>query len=477
LTTSPSVRNDFSPDAGVDVKYGITKSLTADVTYNTDFAQVEIDEAQINLTRFNLNFPEKREFFLEGQGLFEFGRPTGTGSVQSPNAPAIFYSRRIGLSGSRAVPVIGGGRLTGRAGPWVIGAFNMETDDEETARAVQTNFTVVRVRRNILRRSNVGGIYTRRSVSTVGPGANDVAGLDLNLGLLDNIYFTNYIARSRTASLEGDDLAYRSVFHYNSDRYGLAIDRQVVESHFNPEVGFMRRSDFRRSFGELRLSPRPRNHPFVRRLSYNASLDYLTDNRNVLESRELQGTFRTDFHSGDSLTVDHARLFEQLPAPFQIARTVQIPIGGYDFQNTRIAYSAGGQRALSGTIAMEAGSFYSGDRTALDYRGRVDLSPQFGLEPTITFNWIDLPQGRFHTAIAGGRAVYTMSPRMLATALIQHSSATNALSTNVRFRWEYQPGSELFVVFFEGRSTESPRGLEPLQNRGVIVKVTRLFRW
>jgi hypothetical protein len=477
LASSPSVRNDFSPDAGVDVKYGITKSLTADFTYNTDFAQVEIDEAQINLTRFNLNFPEKREFFLEGQGLFDFGRPTGTGAVSSPNAPAIFYSRRIGLSGSRAVPVIGGGRLTGRAGPWVVGAFNMETDDDEMARAAQTNFTVVRVRRNILRRSNVGGIYTRRSVSTVGPGANDVAGLDLNLGLLDNVYVTNYIARSRTDALNGDDLAYRSLFHYNSDRYGVALDRHVVEANFNPEVGFMRRPDFRRNFVELRLSPRPRNHPFVRRLSHSASLDYITNNRNVLESRELQGTFRADFHSGDSLTVEHARLFELLPAPFQIAPAVRIPVGGYDFHNTRVAYTAGGQRGLSGTMAMEIGSFYSGDRKALDYRGRVDLSPQFGMEPTISFNWIDLPQGQFHTAVVGGRAVYTMSPRMLATALVQHNSSTNALSTNLRFRWEYQPGSELFVVFFEGRSTEPPRGLEPLQNRGFIVKVNRLFRW
>lgn len=135
------------------------------------------------------------------------------------------------------------------------------------------------------------------------------------------------------------------------------------------------------------------------------------------------------------------------------------------------------QRELSGTMAMEMGTFYSGDRTALEYRGRVDLSPQIGMEPTISFNWIDLPQGRVHTAVVGGRAVYTMSPRMLATALVQHNSITNALSTNLRFRWEYLPGSELFVVFFEGRSTEPPGGLEPLQNRGVIVKVNRMFRW
>jgi hypothetical protein len=397
--------------------------------------------------------------------------------VSSPDAPTIFYSRRIGLGGSRAVPVIGGGRLTGRAGGWTVGAFNMETDADEAARAAQTNFTVVRVRRNILRRSNVGGIYTRRSVSTVGPGANDVAGADLNLALFDNLYFTNYIARSRTETLPRNDLAYRSVFHYNSDRYGVAVDRQVVEPNFNPEVGFLRRPDFRRSFVELRLSPRPRNHPLVRRLTYRAGLDYITNNRNVLESREQQGTFRTDFHSGDSLTIDHSRLFELLPAPFQIAQTVRIPAGGYDFQTTRIAYSAGGQRALSGTLALDAGSFYAGHKTTLDYRGRVDLGPQFGIEPTVSINWIDLPEGSFRSTIVGGRAVYTLSPRMLATALVQHSSSTNALSTNVRFRWEYQPGSELFLVFFEGRSTEPPRGLDALQNRGFIVKINRLFRW
>ena len=477
LATTPAIRNDFAPDAGLDVKYGITKSITADFTYRTDFAQVEIDEAQINLTRFNLNFPEKREFFLEGQGLYDFGAQTGPNTVPSPNAPTLFYSRRIGLSGSRAVPVIGGARVNGRAGQWIVGAFNMETDDDAAAAAAQTNFSVVRVRRNILRRSNVGGIYTRRSVSTIGPGANDVAGIDLNLALFENVYFTNYVARSRTDALSGDDFAYRTYFHYNSDRYGLALDRHVVNENFNPEVGFMRRSDFRRSFAEARLSPRPRNHPFVRRLTYRAGIDYFTDNNNVLESRELQGTFRTDFHSGDNLTVEHSQLYELLTAPFQIARGVRIPVGGYDFHNTRVAFTAGGQRPLSGTTTVELGSFYGGDRKTLEYRGRVDFGTQFGIEPTISVNWIDLPQGSFRTAISGGRAVFTMSPRMFATALVQHSSSSNTLSTNVRFRWEYEPGSELFVVFFEGRSTEAPRGVEALQNRGIVVKVNRLFRF
>ena len=173
------------------MKYSVTKSLTADLTYNTDFAQVEADDAQVNLTRFNLVFPEKREFFLEGQGIFNFGSPGGD-SLGTGDAPTIFYSRRIGLTGSREVPVIAGGRLTGKAGPWTIGAFNMETDDDATSRSAQTNFGVLRLRRDILRRSTIGAIYTRRSVSTVAPGANQLWGMDTNLAFYQNIFLNGY---------------------------------------------------------------------------------------------------------------------------------------------------------------------------------------------------------------------------------------------------------------------------------------------
>ena len=477
LVATPAVRNDFAPKVGLDVKYGMTKSLTADFTYNTDFAQVEIDEAQINLTRFNLSFPEKREFFLEGQGIYDFGLQTGPNTVPSASAPTIFYSRRIGLNGSRVVPVIGGGRLSGRAGPWTIGAFNMETDDDAAANVSRTNFTVARVRRNILNRSNFGGIYTRRSVSTVAAGANDVAGLDLNLAVRQNVWFTGYLARSQTPTRRGQDLAYRTFYHYNSDRYGVQLDRHVVEQNFNPEVGFMPRSNFRRNFAEFRYSPRPTNHPYVRRLNSRGNLDYITDNNNVLQSRSALASFRTELHTGDSIAVEHARLFEQLNAPFQISRGVVIPAAGYDFQNTRVAFSAGGQRRLSGTASVEIGSFYGGTRKTNGYTGRIDLTPQVGFEPTISLNWIDLPQGRFSTTIVGGRGVLTLTPRMFATALIQRSTSNNALSTNLRLRWEYQPGSELFVVYFEGRSTLPSAGLDSLQNRGFVVKVNRLFRW
>ena len=484
LLSNPAVRNNVDPTGGLDLKYGLTKSLTADFTLNTDFAQVEADEAQINLTRFNLSFPEKREFFLEGRGIFDsFGASPNTGggfATGGPGgtnvAPTIFYSRSIGLAGGREVPVIGGGRLSGKAGPWSVGALNMETGDERTAGARQTNFSVLRLRRNILRRSNVGGIFTRRSLSTVAPGSNEVWGLDANLAFYQNVYLVGYLAQSRTGGRSGDDMAYRTQFAYGGDRYGLTLDRNVVEKNFNPEVGFMRRLNFRRTFAQPRFSPRTTNSRLVRKFTYQADLEYITDNQNHLESRTLNPFFQIDFQNSDFLAIDYARNYEFLPLPFQIASGVQIPAGGYSFGSLTTAYTAGSQHRVSGKASFETGSFYDGDKQTATFSGRVTMTPQLAVEPNISLNWIDVPQGKFTTTLVGGRTTFTMTPRMFVAALVQYSSSNTSLSTNLRLRWEYQPGSELFVVYTEGRSTLPPSGTE-LQSCGVVVKINRLFRF
>ena len=253
LVTTPNLRNEVEPTGGIDVKYGVTRSLTANLSYNTDFAESEADDAQVNLTRFNQFFPEKREFFLEAQGAFQFG--VGGSSVSNSQAPRIFFSRRIGLNAGSVIPVIGGGRLAGRAGPWTLGALSMETDSDSRSDAPKTNFTVLRVRHDVLRRSNVGALFTRRSVSTVAPGANDVVGLDGNFVFYQNVYLSGYLARSMTKGRRGEDVSYRTQFNYTHDRYGLELDRNVVERNFNPEVGFMPRTNFRRNFALVRFSP------------------------------------------------------------------------------------------------------------------------------------------------------------------------------------------------------------------------------
>ena len=469
VTRTPVLRNDFDPEAGFDVKYGVTKSTTLDFTYNTDFAQVEADEAQVNLTRFSITFPEKRDFFLEGEGAFAFGRVTGGSGPES----LIFYSRRIGLAGGQPLPVIAGGRLTGKAGPWTVGALNIEVDDLEAVDAAQTNFTVLSLRRNILRRSSIGGIYTRRSVSTIAPGANDVWGLDANLGFFDHLNLGGFVARSRTETLEGDDLNYELQVNYDSDRYGLAIDREVAGENFNPEVGFLRREDFRRNFLQARFSPRTTTNPLVRKWSYEASVDYVTDNDNRLESRALVGEFQAQLHSGDSLTFRLERLHESPTDPFALEDVV-IPPGSYSFNNAVVSVDAGQQHRVSGRLSLEAGGFFGGFKQTAEYNGRIDLGPQLGIEPNISLNWIDLPQGAFTTTLVGGRTTFTMTPRMFVSALVQYSSTS--ILTNLRFRWEYQPGSELFVVYTEGRSTLPTDGTE-LQSRGLVFKVNRLFRF
>jgi hypothetical protein len=474
LLSRPAVRNDLAGDAGIDVKYGVTKSLTLDATYNTDFAQVEADEAQVNLTRFSLSLPEKREFFLEGAGIFAFGSQAG-GGAGGGDAPTIFYSRRIGLSGSRAVPVIGGARFTGSAGLWNIGAFNMQTDDEPDAGAVRTNFSVVRLRRNILRRSTIGGIFTRRSVSTTAPGPNDVWGLDTNLAFYRNVFFAGYYAQSLTKGVKSGDASYRAQFNYGGDRYGFGVERLVVGENFNPEVGFVRRENFRRNFVQARFSPRTTANRLVRRWVYQSNFEYTTDNDNHLESRELSGLFEAEFHSSNSISLQHSRLFEFVPASFQISPGIRIPVGGYTFDNTRIGLFSGQQHRLSGSGALEMGTFYNGDKKTATFNGRVEITPQLGVQPSISLNWVSLPQGRFTDTIVGGRVTYTMSPQMFIASLVQYSSSNTSLLTNVRFRWEYQPGSEFFVVFTEGRTTLPLRGTD-LQNRGLVVKINRLLR-
>jgi len=486
LVASPPQHNDFDPDVGLDVKYGVTKSLTADFTYNTDFAQVEADEVQVNLTRFNLLFPEKRDFFLEGQGLFTFGgvgggspplAGTNTAGNGASDAPTIFYSRRIGLENGRAVPIIGGGRLSGRAGEWTIGALNISSDDDPDARAAQTNFTVLRVRRDVLRRSAIGALFTARSVSTVAPGSNELAGVDGNFSFFQNVYFNGFAATSRTEGRDGDDLSYRAQFNYAADRYGLQLDRLVVPQNFNPEVGFLPRTNFRRNFASGRFSPRPASNKTIRKFYFDSSLNYTTDNDNHLESRQAMGAFRVELQNSDAFHIEYLREYEFLRRPFQVADTVRIPIGGYDFDHVRLAYSPGQQHRLSGTAAVDIGDFYDGTKKTAALQARVGVTSQLGIEPNVSLNWIDRASASDLVTAAGARTTFTMTPRMFVAALVQYSSSTSSLSTNLRFRWEYQPGSEVFVVYTEGRDTLPLVGSTALENRGFVVKVNRLLRF
>src|SRR5262249_47979244 len=215
--------------------------------------QVEEDLQQINLTRFTLQFPEKRDFFLEGQGIFNFGATRGNGN----DVPILFFSRRIGLSQGQSVPVVAGGRVTGTVGKYGIGALNIQTDENPRAAALATNFSVVRLNRDILRRSNIGLIATRRTPAANQTGANAAVGADANLAFFKSLSINGYYARTDTPGAAGAQSRYRGRFDYAGDRYGLQLEHLLVGHQFSPAIGFMRRTDFRRSGVGARSSPRP----------------------------------------------------------------------------------------------------------------------------------------------------------------------------------------------------------------------------
>ena len=471
-------RNALDGQFGLDVKYGVTQNLTADFTYSTDFAQVEVDEQQVNLTRFSLFFPEKREFFLEARGNFDFARGAGLGGA---GAPTLFFSRRIGLQGGDVVPILAGGRLTGKIGAFDVGALNIQTGNELLSGAQTTNFTVLRVKRDILRRSTIGGIFTNRSVSLLGDGSNQVYGIDGRLAFFDDVTLLGYVARTRTADRPGRDASYLAQFDYAGDRYGVNLAHLVIEDNFNPEIGFVRRDNIRRTTASGRFSPRPSSIDWVRRFSLSAGLDYTqsADDR-VLETRQQDVAFEVQLENSDRFTVSATDRYELLRQPFTIAPGVTVPVGGYGFRSILVGYAFGQQRPVSGLIAVGTGELWNGDITVVELgRGRVEVTPQLSVEPSLSLNWVELPEGNFATSLSRVRVSYTVSPRMFFSGLLQHNSSGNTFSTNVRLRWEYSPGSELFVVYTEDRDTDPflPDRRTDLRNRGFVVKMNRLFRF
>ena len=486
-SATPAIANKRDGNAGADLKWGITPLIVADLTYRTDFAQVEDDDSQVNLTRFSLFFPEKREFFLEGQDAFAFGG-AGGGSGAGPGggfnstgvgnttdlSPILFYSRRIGLAGTAIAPIVGGVRVLGRTGGWQLGALSMRTEETPSGSAPPTTFSVLRLNREIGRRSRIGLMATSRD--PMADTSNVVGGVDAQINFRDDIFLTGFAARSQTAGNTGDESSYRGKFDLNADRYGLVLEHLFVGNGFDPGVGFLRRSAFRRSVALARLSPRPANLKAVRRFTYQGSADHITDSIGRAQSQEFKGAFITELSNGDVFNTEVSRAFERLDRPFTVARGVTIPVGSYRYNVARATYTMGTQRPVSGALVLARGSFYDGTLSELTWRGRVDVTPQLVAEPTVSFNRIDGPFGRGETNLVGSRLTYTVSPRMFAATLVQYQSRTRSISTNVRLRWEYSPGSELFIVYSDGRLTSAP-GFPALDNRSIIVKATRLFRW
>jgi len=355
--------------------------------------------------------------------------------------------------------------------------LNIQGGDEPVSGTQSTNFSVIRVKRDILRRSSVGAIFTNRSRSNVADGSNQAYGVDSSFSFYENLNFGAYLARTNTPGLRGDDLSYQGRFNYAGDRYGAQAEYLHVGDNFNPEIGFVRRDDFRRGLSSLRFSPRPRSIDWIRQVTWEATLEYIENGAGVLESRQQSGRFNVELETSDQFSVEATRNYERLLEPFRVSRTVTIPDGAYDFSDVQLRYALGQQRRVSGAMTLQRGNFYDGTITAVGFSGaRVSVTDHWSVEPNVSVNRVELPHGSFTTQVLRARSDYGFNPRMFVSALLQYASADRLFSSNLRFRWEYTAGSELFVVYTDERDTRRP-GYPDLRNRAFVVKVNRLLRF
>ncbi|MYF76018.1 MAG: carbohydrate binding family 9 domain-containing protein [Acidobacteria bacterium] len=471
--------NEWSGDVGADLKFGVTEGLTADVTWNTDFAQVEDDETQVNLSRFSLFYPEKREFFLEGQGVFDFGgRQTRAFGGQGPSdAPIPFFSRSIGISSGSAVPILGGARLHGRAGAYTMGLMNIQTGTVPGLDVESTNFSAFRMKRDLFARSNIGVIATHRNISADGSGANSLYGVDGNFAPTENIRINSYYMATSDAGVDTGHQAasYMGQFRYDTDLIDVSAERLYLGEDFDPGMGFVRRRDFTKNGGSFTLAPRPRGIEAIRQFEFKAEANQYDRPDGQMETREYNVEGRAIFESSDRFVVTHTVTEEHLLEGFPLSSEVRVPAGSYRFARSGVRFWFGTHRAVSGYVRYEFGDFFGGTRQEVGYWGRAEVNRRIAMEPNISLNWITVPGGEVRAQVSRLRATYTVSPRSFVGALVQYNSAAQLYSANVRFRWEYSPGSDLFVVFSTNRDGDD--GLSGLTDRALVVKFTRLFRF
>ena len=451
-----------SAEVGGEAKLQVTQGLTLDVTANTDFAQVEVDDQQVNLTRFSLLFPEKRPFFLENAGFFT----VGAGGAD------LFFSRRIGISGGQPVPIKGGGRLSGRAAGLNLGLLHIRTDAPE-AGAAANHYSVARVAKELPSRSRLGGIFVNRG-SNLDGDYNRTYGVDARVGLGDQFTVSSFVARTDTPELEGADHAWDVTAGWASRNWRANATAREIGEHFNPEVGFLPRNGHRyyQVFGMWYARPERffrEIRPHVSYYTYQAQRDGVT--RGFNESSRWHIDTHWEWPSGMELHTGANYVTEGLYEPFNISGTdVIVPAGTYGGWESQIVFFTDQSRTLSFNSRFNWGEFLSGSRRSTIADATVRRGERATATIRVSHNDVHLPQGDFTATLAGVNLGYFFTPRIYLQSLIQYSNQIDQWSANVRFGWLNTAGTGLFVVYNDVQGIDDLAG--PV-GRSVFVKFTR----
>ena len=473
-------------DVGGDFFYSITPSLRANFTLNTDFAQTEVDDRQVNLTRFSLFFDEKRDFFLEGSGFFDFRSNEG---FESDVRIYPFFSRRIGLNENREPQKIDfGTKLTGQIGQQDIGFLHVRTGEDQGFPG--DDFTVARVKRRIFSQSFVGGILTRRAPRSDGNALYTV-GLDTLLGTRrflgsQNLEFSAFLlATSAGEGRSGDNYSYGVELELPNDPWDLNFGFREVHQNFNPAVGFVTRRRgsasprvYRRYNPRLAYSPRPRNHPWIRHFSFVADLEFQTDLDNDLFTRNFDfQVFRLQTHSGDNFEINVTPSYERLEENFGISNGVVLPAGAeYHFTRFQISGQTANRRLIAVRPEVEFGNFFSGTR--LDYSLDVTLRARTGVIVYLEAEWnrVNLPEGKFQSFVFELTPEIQFSPWIALVNSFQYDNDSRILGWQGRFRWIMKPGNDFYFVYTHNWLDDPVLGFTT-QNRRAATKVIYTHRF
>ena len=452
-------------DAGFDIKYSLTPGLTLDLTYNTDFAQVEVDEQQVNLDRFNLFFPEKRAFFLENAGQF---------SVGSPGEVDLFFSRRIGIGDEgQVVPIKGGGRISGKIGQTNVGILNMVTDEISDQNIYENNFSVARVNHDFNNsRSSLGVVYVgKNEMGDSNKHYNNVYAIDGKLGLGKKADITGFFSKSDSPGIDSSDHSFKLIANYNWDGWRINAGYTEVGEGFNPEVGFLMRSAFKKPefivFKQIRLKdfgPFLEVRPHIAHRSYFDFQDRLVSSWTHIDNHWVWPS-GFEIHTGVNITSEG--VFDA----FKIS-DVEIPSGEYYHNELQLYIKSNPNTALSFTSRTVIGGYYGGDRFLFSNNIKYRIGNKFNSTLNLDYTKLNLENGDINALITGLRLSYSFSPKMYLQSLIQYNNVTNVTSVNTRFGMLQTANSGLFIVINFIKDSD---WFDYINNRSISVKYSYQF--
>jgi hypothetical protein len=457
----PSKSNPLGEVGLDDLKFALTSNMTVDLSVNPDFAQAEVDDQRVNLTRFNLSFPERRQFFIEGADSLKMG----VGLLPFVSRPLeIVYTRSIGLSPEGTpIPILAGGRLTGKVGGFDVGVLDVQTDD--WGGTPGENFAVARVRKELLGRSYVGAIATNRQ----GPGNfNRVGGLDARLVLWRHLTVAALTAAASDESVDGARWATQAGAEWQSDLVEAGVNYLDIDNDFRAGIGFVRRDD-RMMGGRLSIKPRPGGR-LVRQFDITPSAVYFYEHDGTLLSSESNVAFGILFQSGDKLAGKVENQVERLPEEFEIHPGVLLPAERYSWNLAEISFDTFNGRRVSGRAEANVGQFYSGRHGSYEFALTYRPGKNFALESSYEFNDVDLAEGSFHTHLLGVNSNVSFTPTLLASANVQYNSAGSLGVVKLRLNYIFRRIDNFYLVYHETRFTSG--AFAGRSNRSLVAKVT-----